>query len=263
MMKRIVILSLSVLFLLALTEAQSAQDNLKKRPGVVQPQVPTPPQPANPDGKPCPSIGVQSQSGSPIRDGQHVVFVANINGGDQNVQPVIVWNISVGSIIQGQGTRRIEVDTTGAGSNANELRAEVWMSGYAPDCQLQAAGAVKLIAPATKFGEFGEVGADALAANIKALADFMTQSNDNVYFIAYAGRNSERGFTYNWMKRIKDALVDAGVPARRVMATDGGFREQPVFDFWIVPSGADLPRAEPTVKRTEIVYPKTTPAKKP
>jgi hypothetical protein len=128
---------------------------------------------------------------------------------------------------------------------------------------LQASASLKVIAPATKFGEFGAIGADSFATNIKALADFLAQSPDNVYFIAYAGRNSERGFTFNWVKRIKDALVEAGVPARKIVASDGGFREEPLFDFWIVPSGAEPPRATPTVKRTEIVYPKATPAKKP
>jgi len=84
-----------------------------------------------------------------------------------------------------------------------------------------------------------------------------------LYVIVYAGRASERGFTQNWVKKIKMELAADGVADSRVYAMDGGFREQPLFDFWIVPIGADPPRPEPTVKRSEIVYPKTTPTKKP
>jgi hypothetical protein len=91
----------------------------------------------------------------------------------------------------------------------------------------------------------------------------MAQSPDNLYVIAYAGRNSERGFTQNWVKRIKTGLTAAGVSEARVYAIDGGFREQPLFDFWMVPNGAEPPRPSPTIKRNEIVYPKTTPVKKP
>jgi hypothetical protein len=259
-MQRAVIGFLPVLFLLLLAGTERAQDTKRPTPPSV---VRTPP--ANgAETQPCPSVIVQAQAPQPIRDGQRVAFIANINGGDQNVQPVIVWSTSAGSIMQGQSTRRIEVDTTGAGSTPErELKVDIWVSGYAPECVIQASASTKVIAPATKFGEFGEVGADAFATNIKALADFLSQSPDNVYFIAYAGRTSERGFTFNWIKRIKDALVGAGVPANKIIASDGGFREQPLFDFWIVPNGAEPPRATPTVKRTEIVYPKTTPPKKP
>jgi hypothetical protein len=237
---------------------------------VIRTPTPTPtPRPSptptpEPRNVPCPSIGVQPQSGPQVRDGQKTGFIANIAGGDPKVIPVLLWSTSAGFITQGQGTRRIEVDTTGAGSAPDrEIRADIWVGGYAPECQSQASATVKIIAPAAKFGDFGEVAPDVLERNLKALADYMAQSPDNLWLIAYAGRNSERGFTFAWIKRIKDGLIQAGVPPRRIMAIDGGFHEQPLFDFWIVPIGAEPPRPAPTVDRSEIVYPKTAPAKKP
>lgn len=263
-MRKALIGLLPLLFFFSLVEIAVGQD--MPRPSAPNPRPPSPTG-GGVESKGCPMVAVQAQSPQPVRDGQRISFVLNINGGDPNITPIIVWTTSSGSITQGQGTHRIEVDSTGAGTTSErELKAEIWVSGYAPECVLQAAAAVKVIAPASKFGEFGEIGADAFAANIKALADFLTQSpdKDNVYLIAYAGRNSERGFTFSWMKRIKDSLVASGVPAGRIVATDGGFREQPLFDFWILPNGAEPPRATPTVKRTEIVYPKAaTPPKKP
>jgi hypothetical protein len=255
-----------LLIFIASTGAALAQGERRE----TQPREPKPAataaQPAQPAQvvQPCPTIGVQAQPGQPVREGQRVNFIANINGGDPKVVPTIVWNTTAGSITQGHNTRRIEVDTTGAGSTQDrEIRAEVWVGGYSGECQAQAAGIVKVIGPAAKFGDFGVVSDDEFKTNIEALANFLAQSPDDLYVIAYAGRSSERGFTYNWLRKIRDGLTAAGVSPRRIGAVDGGFREQPLFDFWTVPRGAEPPRPEPTVKRNEIVYPKPVPRKRP
>jgi len=229
----------------------------------------TRPTPAPAPAAPCPTLSVQAQPQQGVRDGQKVYFTANIIGGDPNVVPVIVWNVTAGSIVQGQNMRRIEVDSTGAGGTPDrEIRAEPWISGYAPECTVQSFASVKVIPPAAKFGAFGEIGDEPFKQNIDALAAFLSQSTtDDVYVIAYAGRTSDRSFTNNWLRRIRTALVTAGVESRRISAMDGGFRETPLFDFWIVAPGAEPPSPSPTIKRSEIVYPKplpkTTPPKKP
>jgi hypothetical protein len=65
------------------------------------------------------------------------------------------------------------------------------------------------------------------------------------------------------LKRIKAQLLASGLQYERLAFIDGGFREEPAIELWIVPVGSDAPRAKPTVNAREIVYPKTTPAKKP
>lgn len=219
---------------------------------------PLPPGAQPPGPAPCPTVGVQVQPGQPVRDGQRVTFTANIMGGDPKVQPTVIWNTSAGAITQGHNTRRIEVDTTGAGAtNYREVKADVWVGGYAPECLLQASATAKIIGPAVKFGEFGMVDEQTLKTNLAAITTYLSQSPDNLYLIAYAGRNSERGFAFNWLKQMKDAMVAAGVSPRRIVGVDGGFREEPLFDFWIVPIGAEPPVPTPTIKRSEIVYPRT------
>jgi len=213
---------------------------------------------------PCPTLNVQVQSQQPVPDGQPVIFVANLGGGDPRVVPTIIWNVSAGSIRDGQGTRRIQVDSTGSGSTSDRMiAADIWIGGYAPECVLQASGRVRVIPPAVKFGDFGELPPEPFKKNMEALAAFLAQTNDNLYVIAYAGRKSERGFAFNWIRKIREELNAAGVSARRVSAVDGGFREEPLFDFWIVPPGSQPPRPTPTVNRNEIVYPPATPARKP
>ena len=234
-----------VVFLFALAATANAQ-RVFPAPTPTPPPRATPTPPPTAQSTPCPTVTVQPQPVGNIRDGQRVNFSVNLMGGDPKVIPSIVWSTTAGQMTQAQDPRRIDVDTAGVGNlPERELRADVWVGGYAPECTLQASATVKIIAPAAKFGEFGEVSPETLDRHIKTLVDVLSQlpASDNLYLIAYAGRKSERGFTGNWIKRIKDGLVSAGIPAGRIFAHDGGFREQPVFDFWIVPSGADPPRS--------------------
>jgi hypothetical protein len=213
---------------------------------------------------PCPKVTVQAQSAKQVRDGQPVSFGANIAGGDPNVQPTLLWSTNGGFIKDGQGTRKIEVDTSGAGVLPDgELVADLWVGGYAPECVIQEKAKIKVIAPAAKFGEFGELPAKAISENLAALASYISQTQDNVYFFSYAGRKSERGYAANWVRKMKDELVIAGLAPRRIIAMDGGFREEPAFEFWIVPIGAEPPRPSPTVRRDEIVFPTRVPVKRP
>jgi hypothetical protein len=260
MIKKAVVGSLPALFFLLLSGTAGAQYVFPTPTPTPKPS-PTP----TPKVSPCPNITIQSQTRRAVRDGQRIGFFANINGGDPQAVPVIVWSTSAGVITQGQSTRRIEVDTTGAGTTPDrELRAEIWVGGYAPQCVLQASATVRIIPPAYHFGEFGEIGSEDLATNLKALADFASQTpRDTIYVIGYAGRDSERGFISNWLTRIRAGLEKAGVSAHRIAAVSGGFREQPLFDFWIVPLGTRPPRPTPTVKPSEIVYPNARRPNKP
>jgi hypothetical protein len=255
MMQIAVIGFLTVLFLVSSVKAQYVFPTPTPTPKASPTPAPAPGPP------PCPTVNVQSQGGQRIRDGQRVTFSANISGGDPKVTPTIVWSTSAGYITDGNHTRRIEVDTAGAGATPDrEVRAEVWIGGYPPECPvLQAAGTVKIIPPATKYGEFGLVDDATLKTNLENVSTFLAQSPDNLFLIAYAGRNSERGFAYNWLRRMKEAILTPGMSPRKVSGVDGGFREEPMFEFWMVPVGADPPRPTPTLKRTDIVQPSGPP----
>jgi hypothetical protein len=257
---------LKLLFPIAAILATSAEAQVFRVPTPTPTPRSTPAPTPTPEPRPvpCPQVTVQVQGAQTLRDGQTAVFAANIAGGDPRVQPTLIWNTTAGAIRQGQYTRRIEVDTTGAGATYDrELRGEVWVSGYANECVLQASAKVKIIPLPVKFGEFGEVSPEVLKTNLDALAKYLAESPDNLYVIGYAGRKSERGLAATWLRRIRDELVAAGIANRRIAALDGGFREEAVFDFWIVPVGAEPPRPAPTVNRNEIVYPRTPPQKKP
>ena len=255
-----------LLILVAMAFSSSAGAQIRPSPVFTPTPSPTPSPTPTPEPKavPCPNVSVQAQAARVVRDGQTITFGANIAGGDPKVQPTILWSTSAGIITEGQGTRRIVVDTTGAGDTPDrEIKADIWVGGYSANCVLQATSTVKVIGSAQKFGEFGELPPETVTFHLKTLADFLSQSSDNVYIIGYAGRKSERGYAVNALRRMRTELTDAGVSPRRINAVDGGFHEEPLFDFWIVPNGAEPPRPAPTVDRREIVYPKTPPPKRP
>jgi hypothetical protein len=213
---------------------------------------------------PCPRIDVQSSGQRGVREGQVVTLMANIQGGDPKVTPQIIWSVNGGVIKDGQETRKVDVDTTGAGSY-REITADVWVGGYSGECQSQASATVRVIPPANKADEFGELAPEKENERLATIASALSQSDDQMYIIAYAGRTSARGHVSAALKRMRTQLLATGFDANRLIVLDGGFREQPAFELWVVPQGSEAPKAAPTVDRREIVHPKTTPApsKKP
>jgi len=202
---------------------------------------------------PCPSVTVQALNRRRLREGETVAFVANVTGGDPKVVPNIIWTASAGTITSGQGSRQVIIDTAGAGSTPERaIKVDVWVGGYAPECTLQGSAMARIVPSAIKFGNFGKLPDDAVKKNLKTLADYMAQVPDNVWLIVYAGRDSERGFAYTEAKKMKDELVANGVSPRRIISLDGGYMEKPLFDFWIVPFGAQPPSPRPTIDRREI-----------
>jgi hypothetical protein len=217
---------------------------------------PTPQASAEPRVYACPNVTIQPLNPGRVTAGQTVGFVANIAGGDPKVVPSVVWNVSAGIITQGQGGRRITVDSTGAGDNPDrEIKADVWVGGYAPECVLQGSASIRVTPPASKFGDFGELPDNKVSENLKALSDYVSQipETDTLWIIVYAGRTSERGYAFTRGKKLKDGLIANGVSARRIALIDGVYMEKPLFDFWIVPSGAQPPQAKPTIDRREIM----------
>lgn len=240
----------------------SAQESKEQKP------QPPPPSPAGqPQGQqagqavsPCPRLDMQVPTRS-VREGTPVKFTANVAGGDTKVTPIFNWSISSGVMNAGQGTRSIDVDTTGAGADRN-LTATLMVAGYAPECPYMAETTIKVIGPAKKVHEYGTVEEEQHLAWVDHLIAALAPDEQG-YLIVYAGRGSERGFAAGEVRKVRNHITKDGRTARLVLM-DGGFREDPAFEMWIVPMGAETPKPSPTISPRDIVYPKTPPpVKKP
>ena len=142
-----------------------------------------------------------------------------------------------------------------------EIVADVWLGGYAGECVVQAATSVKVVGHATKVDEFGDLTPETENERLANAASAVAQNNDTIYLIAYAGRSNVRGYAVTALRRMKSHLGSIIGHPDRVGTIDGGFREAPAYEVWVVPVGADIPKPSPTVDRKEIVFPKTVPTR--
>lgn len=73
--------------------------------------------------------------------------------------------------------------------------------------------------------------------------------------MGYGGRKSPRGYASAAVRRIFLQLTKSGLYANRISVIDGGYREDPEFELWSVPQGAEQPKPAPTVDREDIETP--------
>ncbi len=253
-MKKSVKLTMSVVLIALFAGFAFAQDPPPRQDNKAAPPAPK--------VSPCPKVSVKTPTPQLVREGTPVAFIAEITGGDPNVAPTIIWSVTAGMITAGQGARRIVVDSTGAGRD-RQMSAELWIGGYAPECGNTAGATVKVIAPAILIDQFGDLPAEQENERITAAAEALSRTNDRLVLIAYAGRTNVRGYAVSVLRRMIAKFEKNETAANRIRAVDGGFREKPAYELWIVPEGAESPRPTPTVDRREIVYPRSTPTRKP
>jgi hypothetical protein len=204
--------------------------------------------------KPCPNISVDCPSGLTLA-GQPVTFTANVTGGDPNATPTYNWTVSAGTISSGQGTSSITVDTTGL-AGGSSVTATVSVGGLDPSCTASnsCTAGINVKPIGTKFDEYGNIKRNDEKARLDNFANEL-QANPGAqgYIIGYGGRTSRAGEAQTRADRAKDYLVNSrGIDAGRLMTVDGGYKEEPSTELWIVPSGAEPPTASPTVDASEV-----------
>ena len=84
------------------------------------------------------------------------------------------------------------------------------------------------------------------------LEDFMkllvAEPNSRAYIIAYAGREDHPGKSWRYARRAKNYLVEwRGIAADRIVAIDGGRREEFVVELWLVANTAQPPKPTATI----------------
>lgn len=207
-------------------------------------------QPPKPD---CPVTKVTCPDTVYIND--KLEMTANVNGGDSNVTPTYNWSVSAGTIESGQGTSTIEISTKEL-SDSESVTATVELGGFSRECgygQTAASCTTSVMkrAEARKLDEYGKLlPKDEHERLDKFTIELQMDPTAQAYIIAYGGRASRAGDAQKVADKAKVYLVTKrGVDRDRIVTIDGGYREQPAIELWLVPSRASLPKATPTVKR--------------
>jgi hypothetical protein len=195
-----------------------------------------------------------------VNDGDIVTFSADVSYEGQSALNY-TWTVSPASarIVNGAGTPTISVDTTGLG-NRRVMAILVADDGSGDrNCRQTAQATTAVLTPAApvqtrkRFDEFPSVAFDDDKARLDNLAIELQNSPGSVgYIIAYGGRTTRAGHA-NWMgERARGYLVNTrGLSANRIVVINGGLRETPTFELWVVPQGAEPPSATPTVDPSE------------
>jgi hypothetical protein len=174
---------------------------------------------------------------------QPLTFSSNVSSVSSGVVPIYNWTVSAGTIIEGQGTNSIRVDTTGLAGQT--VRATLSMGGYTLDCSDTCA--VQIPVPPLRPRKFDEFPAIARNDEKARLDNFGVElQNDptaSAYVIVYPGRYGKPGDVQKHTARIVDYLVNSrGIDARRIVTLVGGTRDELMVELWISPQGATPPR---------------------
>jgi hypothetical protein len=189
----------------------------------------------------CPAIEISCPTDVAI--GQPLTFASRYSGGvPANVTPVFNWTVSAGTIISGQGTDTIKVDT--AGLAGQTVRASLSMGGYNLECSAECAVSIPLPRPVNKkFDEFPDISRNDEKARLDNFGiELQNDPTATAYVIVYPGRSSKRGDVQHHSGRIVDYLVNSrGLDQRRIVTLVGLVRDELFVELWITPQGATPP----------------------
>jgi hypothetical protein len=210
----------------------------------------------------CPTVWVAGPTSDLMADSP-IVFTARLSGVNPTARPEFRWETSAGTIVSGQGTPSITIDTVGLGGVT--VSVKVTVSGIATTCPAEASRSANVypkgIICALPFDKYGEI----TFANEEARLDnfaiqIQNQPGSKGYIFVYAGRRSYEGEAVEHLRRVKEYLVGVRqIDPSGIVTVDGGYKEDFEVTLVIVPSGAAPSSAMPTLSPAEIELTKPRP----
>ena len=189
----------------------------------------------------CPAIEIVCPTD--IAMGQPITFSSRLTGGvPANTSAVYNWTVSAGTIILGQGTETIKVDTAGLGGQT--VRASLSVGGYNLECAADCGVAVPLPKLSNKkFDEFPDISRNDEKARLDNYGiELQNDPTATAYVIVYPGRSGKKGEVQHHASRIVDYLVNSrGLDKSRIVTLVGPARDNLFVELWITPQGATPP----------------------
>ena len=204
-----------------------------------------------------------------VNEGELIVFTSDVAyGGAAGL--TYLWSISPSNakIVSGAGTPTISVDSTGLAGKRITATLVVTDGSSDPLCR-QSAQAYTTIPPhenrtivGREFDTCCSCSYDDQKARLDNLAvELQSDPTATTYIFGYGGRTSPVGEADRLLARAREYLVaQRGIDASRITFVNGGFREENCVEVWLVPQGATLPQASPTIRPADV---RPTPAVRP
>ena len=163
------------------------------------------------------------------------------------------WSVKNGEIVDGQGTVSIIVQP-GDGTDAN-VSARVELKGFSAECNETASYTTVVGVSPYRLSDFEENYSEALDINLDSLTEIL-QKHPRLhgYILVYGGRITERGEAERNSDRARRYLKEIrGLPESRFSIAEGGYREKPMFEIWVVEEGVK-PKPSATVDPRYVRY---------
>jgi hypothetical protein len=218
---------------------------------------------------PCP-FPVNISAPQTVIEGEIITYAADVNYAGTNALKYN-WVVSPANakVLSGAGTPTITVDSTGlAGQQITATLVVDDGSGESTCKQASQATTTipvheKRVIVGREFDRCCSCSNDDQKARLDNLAvELQNDPSATTYLFAYGGRTSQTGQADRLLARARDYLVSQrGIDSSRIVLVNGGFKEEDCVEAWIVPQGAAVPQASPTVEPNEV-KPATRPRKR-
>jgi hypothetical protein len=225
-----------------------------------------------PPKSPCPYPVILSGPAS-VTEGDVITFTAAVNySGTSTLNYNWTVSPSDAKIIGGADKPTLTVDSTGLGGRQVTATLVVDDGSGEAACRQTAQASTSVphlppppTTPSREFDVCCSCSYDDQKARLDNLAIELTNDpSTTTYVIAYGGRTSRAGQADRLLARAKEYLMQKrGVDQARIVALNGGFREEDCVELWVVPRGAQPPQATPTVQAGDVrPAPEKAPKKK-
>lgn len=199
----------------------------------------------------CPTIKIIAPT-APVKSGEMAAFTAQVNG--DKGQTIYNWSVNRGTVLEGQGTPSINVDTSDLESGT--VTATLEIRNGCPTCGDMTASASVIIESDRKpflVDKFKRANCeDVLARMDYFLTQMQNDPSATGYIIIYGKSRrivSAEREARNWIK------IRRFDPSRIIFVRGGGSGEQAEIELWLVPPGANPPEITPQEANEETVEP--------
>jgi hypothetical protein len=202
----------------------------------------------------CPTLAVSCSDAVPT--GKSTTFRVAVSNFSRDAKFSYTWTVSAGTILSGQGTPAIIVDTTGLHNQSAEATVEV--GGLPDSCERKSSctTAVTGLLIGDAVDQYGNIPFEDEKARLDNFAiELLNDPTSQGYLICYGGKVGFAGEAWARCKRAKNYIANVrGIASSRLVTLNGGYKEDLSAELWVVPAGAKPPTPSPTVDPKDVQF---------
>lgn len=187
----------------------------------------------------CPNVSIICPENPEL--GQILTFRSNVTSGTPGVAPTYNWTVSAGTIVDGQGTDSIRVDTS-AVSGGQTITASLSMGGYTLECSATCSVSFPVPVECRKFDEYSNISYNDEKARLDNFAiELQNDPAATAYVIVYPTAVRPGGVQQRTTRAVDYLVNSRGISANRIATPVGPVRDQLLVELWRCPQGARPP----------------------